>query len=606
MRLYSRLFGPPCSRKTARTPREGDGPRPRRPEKIDEEGVKDYGMNNGKRLGTLCLLLAVLLALSGCARTEGPQFARFEQVTLSPEAKANFNYLKYLELKRTDKSSKALQALQNATRLNPSPELYIEQGRYYWRQDKPQMAQEAIKAGLQKFPGQGDLVRYLARLLIEQDKLDNATSLLNVYLRKHGGDPATVAELAQVYLREERSAKARELLQSVPRKQRTARIHHLLGRTLLQEDQPGLAEPHLLSAVEADPGFLQAWAQLGYAREQKGDYAQAKQAYSRLLDKGRENKELLLKLVDLDLKLNNPDQALGYVKQAPSGRNFLFRACSLFLRSEFYGRAETILDMLPQAAQEKGQYSYYRALIALRRDEAPQKALEHLRRISASSEMGQDGLLLRARILYRNQDLEQALQATGQGRRDYPGNPAFWRLESRILMKQDKPRLARDILKQGLDEVSNPSDLWSRLAVVEHEMGNRQEALRHMQRLLEKEPDNSAALNFIGYTLVEQNRDLDKAGRMIRRALELDPGNPYYLDSLAWHQFNTNNPEKAWGTIQKALSEVREDPVIWEHYADIARALSRKEEARKGYEKALELDPDNPQEIRDKLESISR
>lgn len=564
-------------------------------------------MKTWKSLSTLCLLPAILLlALSGCARTDGTRFVRSEQVSLSPEAKASFNYLKYLDLKRRNQSDKALRALQNATQLAPSPELYIEQGRHYWSQGRPDMAQETIKSGLQEFPGQGDLVRYLARLYIEQDKLDNATSLLSVYLRQHGGEPGTVAEMAQVYLRKERYGKARELLQSVPQKQRTKRIHYLLGRTFLQEDQPERAVPHFRSAVEADPDYLQAWAQLGYARETNGDYARAKQAYAVLLDKGRENDELLLKLVDLDLKLNNPDQAMGYVERDPSGPDFLFRASSLFLRSEFYSRAETILDKLPPSAQEEGRSLYYRAVIALRRDQAPQKALDYLSRIPKSSKMYQDGLLLRGRVLFRNQQLEQALEATRKGRRKHPENASFWILESRVLMEQDKPRRAREILQQGLDQVSSPSDLWSRLAVVEYELDNSEDALRHMRRLLEKEPENAAALNFIGYTLVEQDRDLDKAGRLIRQALKLDPGNPYYLDSLAWYQFKTDNPQKAWETIREALAQVRDDPVIWEHFADIASALNKKEEARKGYKKALELDPDNPQALRDKLKSVSR
>jgi tetratricopeptide (TPR) repeat protein len=563
-------------------------------------------MTTAKRLGTLCLLLGILLALSGCARPEGARLVRSEQISLSPEARASFNYLKHLELKRAGKPDKALRSLQNATRLAPSPQLYIEQGRHYWSQGRPDMAREAIKSGLQQFPGQGDLVRYLARLFIQQDKLDNATSLLNVYLRKHGGDPATVAELAQINLREERYAKARELLQSVPEKRRTARIHYLLGRTFLQEKQPGRAVPHLRSAVEANPDYLQAWAQLGYARESNGDYARAKQAYAVLLDKGRKNDELLLKLVDLDLKLNNPDQAMAYVEQDPSGPDFLIRAASLFLRSEFYSRAEVILDMLPQSAREGGQSLYYRGVIALRRDQAPQKALDYLQRIPGDSKMHQDSLLLQGRILYRNDQLEQALKATGAGQQEYPENASFWSLESRILMQQDKPRQARDILRQGLKKVSPPSDLWSRLAVVEHELGNHEEAMRQMQKLLEKEPENAAALNFIGYTLVEQDRDLDKAGRMIRRALKLDPGNPYYLDSLAWYQFKTTDAQKAWKTIREALAQVGDDPVIWEHYGDIARALNKRKEARKGYEKALGLDPDNPGALREKLESVSQ
>ncbi|MEF8824088.1 MAG: tetratricopeptide repeat protein [Desulfohalobiaceae bacterium] len=564
-------------------------------------------MNTGKRASAFWLLLSLLVALSGCMSVSSPQrpaYAPSEQVSPSSEAQAMYNYLKYLELKKADNQDQALRALQNATGLAPSPELYIEQGRQYMSLNKPKLAQETVKSGLQEFPGHGGLVRYLARLYMEQDKLENATSLLSVYLRKHGGDPETVAELAQVYIREERSTKSRELLQSVPAERRTPQIHYLLGRTRLQTDQPGGAVPHFRSAVEAKPEYLQAWAQLGYALERQGDFAGAQKAYSRLVDQGRKSDELLLKLVSLDLKLNNPDRAMEYVQEDPSGPDFLFRACSLFLRAEFYSRAESILEMLPQSARENGKSLYYRAIIVLRRDQAPQKALDNLERVPSSSTMHQDALLLRGRVLLNNQRPDKALEAARQGRRDYSESSSFWSLESRILLQLDKPGRAREVLRQGLDEVSNPAELWSQLAIAEHELGNSEEALRHMRRLLEKDPENTAALNFIGYTLVEQERDLDKAGRLIRRALKLDPGNPYYLDSLAWYLFKTNSLEKAWETIQKAISRVQDDPTLWEHYGEIATNLDKRDEARKGYKKALELDPDDPEALRNKLESL--
>jgi Flp pilus assembly protein TadD len=142
------------------------------------------------------------------------------------------------------------------------------------------------------------------------------------------------------------------------------------------------------------------------------------------------------------------------------------------------------------------------------------------------------------------------------------------------------------------------------LALVEHKLGNIETAIRKMRRVLHQEPKNAAALNFVGYTLVEQERDLDEAGRLIRQALMLDPENPYYLDSLAWYLFKTDSREKAWKKIQKEISQIEDDPIIWEHYADIAKSLEKKEQARKGYKKALELDPENPETLRKKLQGL--
>lgn len=525
--------------------------------------------------------------------------------SLSADAKATFQYLKYLDLKKAGAPDKALQALQNATRLSPSPELYLEQARFHWRRGQQNKALKAAKSGLQKFPGQGELVRYLARLFMEQDKLDNATSLLSVYLQKHGGDPATVAELAQVYLQQDHYGKARKLLKSVPQDQRSPQIHFLLGKIHLEKEKPSQAISHLRTAVELDPDYLQAWARLGYAYEESKNYSEAKQAYSVLLNKRRASNELLLKLIDLNLKLNNPDQAMDYIRRDSSGPEFLFRACSLLIRSNFFERAGQVLDMLPESSRKTSRNLYYRAIISLRRDGEPREALEYLNRITPSSELHQKAQLLKARIMFRHQQVEKALQSARQGRKDYPGVDAFWVLESRILLEQDKPRMAKKILLKGLEGDSSRTGLLFQLAVVEHELGNIETAISKMRRILNQEPENASALNFIGYTLVEQERNLEEAGRLIRQALKLDPENPYYLDSLAWYLFKTDSRQKAWKTIQKAISQIGDDPTIWEHYADIANSLEKEEKARKGYKRALELDPENPEALRKKLKGLS-
>jgi len=524
--------------------------------------------------------------------------------SLSADAKATFQYLKYLDLKKADAPDKTLQALQNATRLSPSPELYLEQVRFHRRLGQQNKALKAAKSGLQKFPGQGDLVRYLARLFMEQDKLDNATSLLSVYLQKHGGDPATVAELAQVYLQQDNYGKAQKLLQSVPQDQRSPQIHFLLGKIHLEKEEVSQAIPHLRTAVELDPDYLQAWARLGYAYEESKNYSEAKQAYSVLLDKRRANEQLLLKLIDLNLKLNNPEQVMDYVRRSSSGPDFLFQACSLLIQSKFFERAGQVLDMLPESARNNSRNLYYRAIISLRRDRQPQEALEYLNRITPSSELHQNAQLLKARIMFRHQEVEKALKSARKGRKDYPGMEAFWVLESRLLLQQDKPNMAKKLLLKGLERDSNRTELLFQLALVEHKLGNIETAIRKMRRLLQQEPENAAALNFVGYTLVEQERDLDEAGRLIRQALKLDPENPYYLDSLAWYLFKTDSREKAWKKIQKAISQIEDDPIIWEHYADIAKSLEKKEQARKGYKKALELDPENPETLRKKLQGL--
>jgi len=91
----------------------------------------------------------------------------------------------------------------------------------------------------------------------------------------------------------------------------------------------------------------------------------------------------------------------------------------------------------------------------------------------------------------------------------------------------------------------------------------------------------------------------------LTRAVELAPDLAYILDSLAWAQYRLGKFDAAWESVTKVVSmENSEDPTIWEHYGDIAAALGKAEEARKGYARALELKPKNADSIRERLSKL--
>ena len=72
------------------------------------------------------------------------------------------------------------------------------------------------------------------------------------------------------------------------------------------------------------------------------------------------------------------------------------------------------------------------------------------------------------------------------------------------------------------------------LASVHEKQGEWRLAVEKMRLVLEGDPRNAAALNFLGYTLAQNGADLDEAERLVRKALELKPESTAFLDSLGW------------------------------------------------------------------------
>ncbi|MEM9715004.1 MAG: tetratricopeptide repeat protein [Pseudomonadota bacterium] len=129
-------------------------------------------------------------------------------------------------------------------------------------------------------------------------------------------------------------------------------------------------------------------------------------------------------------------------------------------------------------------------------------------------------------------------------------------------------------------------------------------AEQDFRRSLELEPDQPFVLNYLGYSLVEQNRNLDEALQMIRTAVEQLPEDGYITDSLGWAYYRLGRYQEAVEPMERAASLVATDPIINDHLGDVYWMVDRKREARFQWRRALSFKPDAEEvpKIRRKLE----
>ena len=89
--------------------------------------------------------------------------------------------------------------------------------------------------------------------------------------------------------------------------------------------------------------------------------------------------------------------------------------------------------------------------------------------------------------------------------------------------------------------------------------------------MLDVNPKNAQALNYYGYMLADRGMRLDEARDMIQRALDQEPLNGAYLDSLGWVYFKQNKLEDAEAALRKAVEREPHDPTIRSHLGDVLR-----------------------------------
>ena len=141
----------------------------------------------------------------------------------------------------------------------------------------------------------------------------------------------------------------------------------------------------------------------------------------------------------------------------------------------------------------------------------------------------------------------------------------------------------------------NNQNLWEayfRVGIVYERSDNWNKAESHFLKALELYSDQPDVLNYLGYSYIEMDINIDEAKEMIEKALQQKPNDPYIIDSMGWYYFKTGAYEEAKSLLEYAIDLMPYDPIINDHYGDALWKSGKSVEARFHWSKALELDPE--------------
>jgi tetratricopeptide (TPR) repeat protein len=118
------------------------------------------------------------------------------------------------------------------------------------------------------------------------------------------------------------------------------------------------------------------------------------------------------------------------------------------------------------------------------------------------------------------------------------------------------------------------------------------------------DPANAAdAYNYLAYMWAEHNMHLEEAEQMIKLALQADPNNGAYIDTMGWLEFREGKLDQALVDLLRAAQKLtRDDPVVFEHIGDTFAKMNKMAQAVDAWQKALNLDPKN-KNLSDKIDN---
>ena len=223
-------------------------------------------------------------------------------------------------------------------------------------------------------------------------------------------------------------------------------------------------------------------------------------------------------------------------------------------------------------------------------------------------------------LLLRSGRTEKALQLSQRTLALFPNNARFTfqaALSQRSLRRyEDALRLYEktESLAQGTSPEILNDGFYQSWADTLQSAERYDEAAKKYKRAIDLTPEGDPAraatvLNNLGYMWLEQGKNLDQAGEFIRKANELEPRNPVYLDSLGWFHYLKGNYQEALKTLLEVQGMIPKlsapDAEIIDHIAQTYLKLGDKPAALEYFKRALELDPNNS-EIKQRYEDAQK
>ncbi len=552
-----------------------------------------------------------LLGCGGCASTQprsgaaSPSFQGIEilpeEKELSPAAKDTYAYLLYMQALADEDEELLLQAAQQMTGGTLPAKAWLE-GALWLDSRRSEKVLPLLELGLQVWPDDLPLNLFSAEALAAHGKTEQGLEQIRAFVARHPDSLDARMELILLLVKAKRFDEAEKHIGSIAAGERTPMVDYYHARALIGMQRRAEAIPLLQKAIQAMPDFVEALVELAYAYEQQKQWNEARTIYEKLLKLQVSEQDVCLRLVHLSLRLNQPEKALKYFRKGPDAAAFKLTAISMFLESRHYLQAERLLkEMLDEPGVPP---DVFLMLAGIARDQRrdTELALSWLARIPASSPTAVQAEGLKAQILADAGKEKEALASVRNLQQRHARNETLLLLEVRLLarLKAMDEALAR--ARQAVELVPESSELAFTLGSLLDSLGKRDEAMKVMQGIIASHPEHYQALNYVGYSLAVQGKDLEHALELLQRADRLAPDQFFIVDSLAWALFRLGRTEEALQNIRRAVALVPSPEVeILEHYGDIAAAAGQKEEARKAYEQALKLKPANAESLRQRL-----
>jgi tetratricopeptide (TPR) repeat protein len=502
----------------------------------------------------------------------------------------------------------AAQAYVRAAQLAQDESLAEQAARIAFEHHQWTLVLAAAERWLELNPTNEEARRFAAFASVHLYRIDSAAEHLtflleSAFINPQAGYLALLPQLADEGTPPAVMSVLRKLVERHPD---FAEAHYALARAALLSENRALAFEHAQKATQLAPYWSRAALFLGQMQQVQGDsdagletarkvleqdtLADYRLEYALMLMRAGKDEEARAELArlleneatvafaeralaDIDFQMGNRESAKQrYTNLLSSGR-FVYE--SLF----YLGAIAESRQAWDEAVQIYGRLTggdlavaaQVRAAAIKARQKDVKSGLQHLEEFAQTRPQYMlDMLVARANLLSNRGDRKAAIALLNSALQEYPDASQL--------------RFARVFQLEAADEVNA--------------------AIDELRKLVKDRPGDPAALNALGYTLVDRTRHYREGLEYIEAALAVTPDSGAVLDSMGWALHRLKRNEEALEYLERASQRIS-DPEVDLHLGEVLLALGRKDEALATWQQAQQRFPDS-EDLKRRLESAPK
>jgi tetratricopeptide (TPR) repeat protein len=531
---------------------------------------------------------------------------------------------------------------QQALNHDSSAGIFYALGKAYYVTRKLDLALINLLNAIKIDPEQKDFKNLLVDVYISANQNDSAAGILNEMILNDSTDPAPYFRLAVLY-EDSKPLSAIEIYNKLtdligPQWNVLLRVSELYARL----EKYDLAAKSIEELLTIDPSNVSIQKILADYYQRDKNYQASESILNDILEstpndlEAREKKAILL--IEQNKWIEAGEQ-YQYISNQPDipldaklniGANFFAKSLK---DTSLHSFTKMFFESIDKDTSD-WQVKMYLGAIALN-EKNDSSAINYFKQTTELASWNSQGWVRLGGLYYDNAKYSEAEKVMSEAIENFPQDYAVNFILGLSLAQSNKQQEAKVYLKKSVElnpydvntlsayaytlsqlkenesavEYLNraiilaPTDvnLLGTLGLIYNSMGKLTESDSIYERALQIDSANALVNNNYAYSLSERDLQLERALKMVKIAVEKEPENSSYLDTIGWVYFKLGNYEEAKKYLEKGLTVSGDRAVILDHLGDVLYKLGLKEEAISNWQKAQSIDPNN-ENLKKKIE----